>query len=314
MDIAQYYAYLKQEGRTRVTTYSSAVSHPEFLENAEVVVLDEVHHLGARTALRRLLPVLKEKQYVLGLSSTPERRDEAHALFLKEFPICFDLSLKEALRDGIVAPIEVIEIPAMMTTDEREKYEAQTAKIQRAFKFCGNNIASWGRCFDPRTSQYIGKQGLLAMMKRKRLLTEIKDKKEKILEVISRNPGERIIVFAESVDAIEEIKEYLLTGGVSCETFHSKTESWRRFTLLEEWGSRYDILLSCRALEEGLDVKEVAIGILITSGTNKRQYIQRLGRILRPKEGKIARFYVIFCPSTIEDSYVKTVNSILRTN
>jgi superfamily II DNA or RNA helicase len=313
LDVGQFYAYSKQEGSTMITTYSSAVSHPELLEKAAAVVLDEVHHLGAQTALFRLLPKLKEKEYVLGLSSVPERRDEAHEIFLKEFPICFDLSLGDALRKRIVSPLEVIEIPAQMTIDEREKYEQQTKKIQSAFKFCGPDIAKWMRCFDPNTRQYVGRLGLLAMSRRKKFLSQVEDKKEEILKIIARHPDERIILFAESVQAIEEIKEYLLTNYISCETFHSRTEPWRRMEILEEWGHKFDVLLSCRALEEGLDVKEVAVAILITSGTSQRQFIQRIGRIIRPKEGKVARFYVVYCPDTVEESYAKTIDKILST-
>lgn len=311
LDVGQFYAYSKQEGSTVITTYASAVSHPELLEKAEAVVLDEVHHLGAQTALLRLLPKLKEKEYVLGLSSVPERRDEAHEIFLKEFPICFDVSLGDALRKGIVSPLEVLQIPAEMTDTERTKYLNETERIQRAFKFCGPNIAKWMRCFDPNTRQYIGRLGLLAMSRRKKLLTRIESKKDRILEIIQRHPAERIILFAESVKAIEEIKEFLVVHEASCETFHSKTEPWRRMEILDDWGRKFDILLSCRALEEGLDVKEVAIAILVTSGASERQFIQRIGRIVRPKEGKIARFYVVFCPGTVEESYAKTINKIL---
>lgn len=312
IDVGQYYALAKQEGSTVITTYSSAVSHPELLEKAEAVVLDEVHHLGAQTALIRLLPRLKEKEYVLGLSSVPERRDEAHEVFLKEFPICFDLSLGDALRKGIVAPLEVIEIRAEMTQEEKEKYDGQTERIQRAFKFCGANIAKWMRCFDPNTRQFVGRQGLLAMSRRKKLLSQVESKKGKILEIIASHQDQRIILFAESVQAIEEIKDYLVTNGVPCETFHSHTEPWKRMEILEDWGRKFDVLLSCRALEEGLDVKEVAVAILITSGTSKRQFIQRIGRVIRPKEGKTARFYVIFCPVTVEESYAKTIDKILK--
>ncbi|MGH2638787.1 MAG: DEAD/DEAH box helicase, partial [Rhabdochlamydiaceae bacterium] len=151
LDVGQFYAYAKQEGSTMITTYSSAVSHPGLLDRAEAIVLDEVHHLGAQTALIRLLPILKHKEFVLGLSSVPERRDEAHELFLKEFPICFDLGLGDALKSGIISPLEVVEIAAAMSEEERAKYEDYTKKIQRAFKFCGPNIARWMRCFDPKT-------------------------------------------------------------------------------------------------------------------------------------------------------------------
>ncbi len=314
LDVGQFYAYSKQEGSTMITTYSSAVSRPELVEKTNAVVLDEVHHLGAQTALIRLLPRLKPKEYVLGLSSVPERRDEAHELFLNEFPICFDLSLGDALESGIVSPIEVAELPAEMTSAEREKYERYTKSIQKAFRFCGHNIARWARCFDPNTRQFLGRQGMLAMSRRKKLLSQIESKKEKIREIVDRHPDERIILFAESVRAIEEIKEFLLANGVSSETFHSRVEPWRRMEILADWGRNFNVLLSCRALEEGIDVKEVGVAILITSGTSKRQFIQRIGRIIRPVEGKVAKFYIVYCPGTVEESYPKTVRKLLNGN
>src|SRR5579862_2969651 len=126
-NVGQYYAFAKIFGPVTVTTFNSAVAHPELLDAVDVVVVDEVHHLGARTALRRLLPKLKEKEYVLGISSVPERQDLAHELFLKEFPICFDLSLGSALKQGFVSPIEVISRPAEMTPEEMSDYVALTA-------------------------------------------------------------------------------------------------------------------------------------------------------------------------------------------
>jgi len=312
LDVGQYYAYSKTEGPVMITTYASAISHPELIESAEAVVLDEVHHLGARTALIRLLPRLKEKEFVLGLSAVPEREDQAHALFLKEFPICYDLNLGDAVRTGIVSPLEVIQIGAKMTNKERKSYETNTAAIKAAFKFCGPDITKWMSCYNPDTGQYVGRKGMQAIARRKKLLSRIEEKKEKILEILSRHPDERVIVFSESVQAIEEIKGYLSSNGLKSETFHSKVEPWRKMEILQEWGRGFDVLLSVRALEEGLDVKEVAVAILITSGKSKRQFIQRIGRIIRPLEGKLAKFYVVYCPGTVEETYASTIQKILR--
>jgi superfamily II DNA or RNA helicase len=68
------------------------------------------------------------------------------------------------------------------------------------------------------------------------------------------------------------------------------------------------------ALDEGIDVKEVAIGILITNGKSKRQFVQRIGRIIRPMEGKNAHFYVVYSPSTTEEAYFKTIAKILTSS
>jgi superfamily II DNA or RNA helicase len=314
MDVGQYYAYAKTSGPVMITTYSSVMSHPDLIEKAQAIVLDEIHHLGASTALRRILPAVKSKEFVLGLSSIPEREDEMHRFFLREFPICFDLSLSEAMREKIVAPLEVIRVPAEMTLLERKKYDTYTEKIQRAFKTCGPDITSWGRFYDQKTRQFVGRAGLLSMIRRKKLLSKIESKKEEVAKIIEQNKGQMVIVFSESVEAIEDLKQSLLERGISSETFHSKTEPWRRMEILENWGPKFDVLLSCRALEEGLDVKEVSIGILMTSGKSKRQFVQRIGRVIRPKQDKVAKFYVVHCPRTIEESYIRTIESLLRRN
>jgi len=314
IDVGQYYANAKFEGKVTLTTYSSATSHPELLERANAVIVDEIHHLGAQGALRRLLPKIKEKEYVLGLSSVPEREDLGHHLFLREFPICFDLTLGSALKSGYVSPLVVEEVPAPMSESERKKYELYTSKIQRAFKFCGSDIKKWARCFDPHTRQFPGRQGMWAMIMRKKLLSNVESKKERVLEVVRKHRDERIILFAESVPAIEAIGKYLKENDVSCETFHSRIEPWRRMEILEEWGSKFQVLLSCRALEEGLDVKEVAIGVLITSGKSKRQFVQRIGRVIRPVEGKVATFYVVYSPNSVEETYSKTIEKILSSS
>ena len=313
LDIGQYYSYSKSTGPVMITTYSSAMSHPELIERADAIVLDEVHHLGARTALLKILPRLKEKEYVLGLSAVPERSDMAHDLFLQEFPICFDLGLGEAVRSGIVSPLEIVPIPAEMTRAERKSYERNTALIKGAFKFCGPHLSNWTHCYNPNTKQFVGRNGMLAITRRKKLLSRIQDKKLKILEILAKHAGDRVILFSESVQAIEEIKEFLSANNVRSETFHSHVEPWRKMEILQEWGRNFEVLLSVRALEEGLDVEEVAVGILITSGKSKRQFIQRIGRIIRRVEGKVAKFYVVYCPETVEETYVTTIHSILKT-
>ncbi|MGI0090645.1 MAG: DEAD/DEAH box helicase [Nitrososphaerales archaeon] len=311
--VGQYYAFTKRFGDpVTVTTFASAMMHPNLIiDSAKAVVVDEIHHLGARGALARLLPKLKQKEYVLGLSSVPEREDTNHEQFLKEFPICYELNLGDAIKKGYVSPLKVINVPAEMTDEERRQYTMMTQRIQRAFRFCGSDLHRWRNCFDPKARQYVGRQGMWALIQRKKLLSQVQAKQGKVLQIIQKHPEERVVLFSESVPAIERLKQYLIENDVSCETFHAGTEHWRRQEVFERWGSEFQVLLSCRALDEGIDVKEVAIGILITNGKSKRQFIQRIGRIIRPMEGKQAKFYVVYSQETSEETYFKTISKIL---
>jgi superfamily II DNA or RNA helicase len=310
-DVGTYYACAKRFGSITLTTFSSAMSHPDLIDSVDTVVVDEIHHLGARAALMRLLPKLKEKEFVLGLSSVPEREDMTHEFFLQEFPICYDLSLAEAFEKGYVSPIEVVEAPSPMNARERARYEALTARIKDAFRHCGNNLASWRNCYDPKTKRYVGQQGVRSIVLRKGLLSDVASKRETVLRIVRAHPTDRILLFSESVTAIEKTRKYLAENKVACEAFHSKIEPWRRQEILEDWGHRFLVLLSCRALEEGMDVPEVAVGILVTNGTSKRQYIQRIGRIIRPMEGKKAHFYVVYSPNSVEERYSRTIAKLL---
>jgi superfamily II DNA or RNA helicase len=242
LEVGQYYAYAKSSRPVVITTYSSAISHPELIERAGAVVLDEVHHLGARTALLRILPKLKDKEYVLGLSAVPERGDMTHELFLKEFPICFDLGLGEAVKSGFVSPLTIHTVEAAMTTRERKSYEVNTALINKAFKFCGPSLASWMSCYDVKTSQHVGRKGIQAIMRRKKLLSRIETKKRRVLEILLQHRNERVLVFSESVQGIEEIKEFLSERGIRSETFHSRVEPWRRMEILQDWGKSFFLL------------------------------------------------------------------------
>lgn len=312
--VGQYYAYVKKlMDPITVTTFASAIKRTNYLlDNVDAVVIDEIHHLGARRALAKLLPRLKEKEYVLGLSSVPEREDGAHESFLSEFPISYELGLGDAIRNRYVSPLKIINVPAPMTVEEFENYKVMTGRIKRAFQFCGPDLRRWTTRYEPKSKQYVlGRLGMWSLIKRKKLLSEVRAKKDRVLEIIRSHPSERIMLFSESVPAIEHIRCFLLENDVACETFHSQTDPLRKESIFDDWGIKFQVLLSCRALDEGIDVKEVGIGILITNGKSKRQFIQRIGRVIRPMEGKNAKFYVVYSPDTTEETYFKTIAKIL---
>ena len=59
-------------------------------------------------------------------------------------------------------------------------------------------------------------------------------------------------------------------------------------------------MVTSKVLDEGIDVPEANIGIIASGTGSKRAYIQRLGRILRKKEGKEAILYEIIAEETTE--------------
>jgi superfamily II DNA or RNA helicase len=94
--------------------------------------------------------------------------------------------------------------------------------------------------------------------------------------------------------------------------YHSKMKVKERNDMLERFRRKeFKILLSVRCLEEGIDVPDASIGIIIGSGRTKRQSIQRLGRIMRKSEKKFKEMWVVYCKYTIEEQIPRRLEWLL---
>ncbi len=62
------------------------------------------------------------------------------------------------------------------------------------------------------------------------------------------------------------------------------------------------ILIACRAMDEGVDVPDASVGIILSGTSMQRQRTQRLGRIIRKREGKErASLYYLHVAESTED-------------
>ncbi len=62
------------------------------------------------------------------------------------------------------------------------------------------------------------------------------------------------------------------------------------------------MLAAPRVLDEGIDVPQADVGVILATTRSKRQIIQRMGRIIRPKsDGRLATFLVLYVTDTAED-------------
>jgi len=53
-----------------------------------------------------------------------------------------------------------------------------------------------------------------------------------------------------------------------------------------------------------VDVPEANVGVVCSGSGSEREFTQRLGRILRPRDGKTARLYEIVSADTAEERVV----------
>ena len=80
-----------------------------------------------------------------------------------------------------------------------------------------------------------------------------------------------------------------------------KTRPPERKEFLDRFRSgEYRVLVTSKVLNEGVDVPEAAVGIVVSGSGSSREHVQRLGRILRASEGKRAELYELVSEGTSE--------------
>ena len=85
-------------------------------------------------------------------------------------------------------------------------------------------------------------------------------------------------------------------------THHTKAAERKEFLKLFREGV-YSTLVTSQVLNEGVDVPEAAVGVILSGSGSVREHVQRLGRILRPAPGKKqAVLYEIISSDTAEES------------
>ena len=80
-----------------------------------------------------------------------------------------------------------------------------------------------------------------------------------------------------------------------------KTKLHERESFLEYFRTgKYKILVTSKVLNEGVDVPDANIGVIVSGSGSIREHVQRLGRILRARPGKKATLYELISSDTGE--------------
>jgi len=283
-----------------IITYDSAHLYVRRLRNHfGLLIADECHHLVA--ASYRLIAEGSIAPYRLGLTATPERADELHhdLSFLIGAEIV-RIPHEELEEKGFIAPFKVERESVFLDTEEMKRYEKArdiyrnyivSKNIRfRSIKDFEQKLVFWsGR--DPRA-----REALLAHHEVRKIAFNARGKIAKVGELLARHKSAQILIFSEFSATVEAIARKFLIPVITHRTkLVERTEILRKFV-----NGEVSKLCTGRVLDEGLDVAGASVGIIVSGSAQARQFIQRLGRLLRPKEDKEAILYEIVSENTME--------------
>jgi len=287
-----------------VTTYDSAYRYVnEYGDRFGLLVVDEVHHLPAPTYQQ--IPEMMIAPYRLGLTATYERADGQHDV-LKGLigPVVYEEDVDE-LAGEYLSEYETIHLKVDLMPDEREQYDEEY-QIYRDYvdnhdfdiwKADGYKEFLKRTSYDPQ-----GRRALIAKQRAEEIARTAEKKLDTLDTLLKRHHDDRAIIFTANNDFAYDISQEFI---VPCITHQTETDE--RTEILERFRTgEYSMLVTSQVLDEGIDVPAANVGIILSGSASKRQYAQRLGRILRPTDDRQpARLYEIITEDT-KEQYVSS--------
>lgn len=297
-----------------ISTVQSAYRSPLVASRpASLLIADEVHRLGAD---QFGLSLDASWRWRLGLTATWVRPDGAHETVLRPYfgPPVYSLGYEDAVAAGTIAPFEVVLGRVVMGAEAATSYSNFDNQMQsirgqlqrmRALRGGGGSyVAQIARlCRGRGTAATLAGRYMAAYNGRSGLLGTCTAKLDVLAAIApALAAAARCIVFNQTVPATLAATKVLTKAGLNVGAFHGSLDRSRRARMLAGFkeGSP-QTLCAPKVLDEGVDVPEANLGIIMAASGSQRQMVQRMGRIIRPKAGKPARLLVLYCAGTVED-------------
>lgn len=270
-----------------------------------MLVADECHRYGSPENSRVLD---RGFEWTLGLSATPEREyDEGFAerLVPQVGPVVFTYDYATARRDGVISPFALWNYRVPLLRTEQTEYDELTNRIARSYRayvtYCERfeiQPASIGGATRDPSGHLQRLQNLL--LKRRSVSINARMRIPAAAKVASLFEMRPRLVFHERIAETDALNALFLRIGMRSTIYHSRISPVQRgLNLLLFRRGACDVLVTCRALDEGLDVPEAEVGLVAASSRSTRQRIQRLGRVLRKAP---AKDFAVVCTLFATDS------------
>lgn len=293
--------------RTRilVSTYDSAAIHAETLGNLYgLLVFDECHHLP--TDFSRVIAEFSIAPFRLGLSATPERSDGKHEDLVTLIGPEVYRKTAEELAGNTLADYELVQIRVNLSQSERDRYD-ELMKIRNEFlqnaKIFLGTLQGWQRFVSASARSKAGRRAMLAHREARGIAFGTEGKLRILANLLADHAGDRTLIFTDDNATVYRISQDLLIPAIT-----HQTPVKERHEILQKFRSGdYGTIVASRVLNEGVDVPEASVAIVLSGTGSTREHIQRLGRVLRKGKvpGKVAKLYEVIAEDTNEEGVAK---------
>ncbi|WP_436343838.1 DEAD/DEAH box helicase [Natronorubrum sp. FCH18a] len=283
-----------------VSTYDSAYLKADSVgDRFGFVVFDEVHHLGGEgyREIARLLAAPAR----LGLTATFERPDDAHEIIEQIVGSLVHRVDVDELAGDHLANYDLKRLEVALTPDEREEYERVQEVFTDYLARSGIQMQSgsdYQELVKRSGNDPEAREALLARQRAREIMYGSAAKLEALEEILADHRDDRTIVFTAHNDLAYDVSERFLMPTIT----HQTGAAERREILERFRDGTYGRIATSNVLDEGVDVPDASVAVVLSGSGSEREFVQRLGRILRPKaDGGRAILYEIISENTGEE-------------
>ena len=284
-----------------VSTYDSAAIHAESLGNRyALLICDECHHLPSD--FNRVIAEYSIAPYRLGLTATPDRSDGRHEDLDKLLGSVVYHRTAEDLAGKALADHQIIQIKVELSQHERERYDrlvqTRNSFLQRMNIRLGS-LDGWQKFVQMSAQSQAGRRAMLAHREARSIALGTEGKLRILADLLAQHYPEQTLIFTNDNAPVYRISQDFLIPALT----HQTPVKERHEVLQNFREGKYKCLVASHVLNEGVDVPEASVAILLSGTGSAREYIQRLGRVLRKGQAqKTAVLYEVVAEETSEEN------------
>lgn len=304
-DIGTYYGSNKTIKPVTVAVINSAATRNDWSKEFSFLIVDEVHRVNESTTEFQKLLLNNTFKYNLGLTATIDTTDPNYNIILQKIgKVVYEYTTKNAKEDELINSFTIRVVGLELSNDKKKELEETELKIKEKMKIFGDDLNIV--LAQQKIGDFQAMHTLKLLQKKKSILNRSEEKMEAALQLILKNRDKKIIVFGEFAALAEVLFKKLQKIGIPSWIYHSKTKhnnSEKKVFLDEFKNSIGGVLVTVKALDEGLNVPDASMAIVLGYNGTARQAIQRMGRILRKQENKHPVMVIFYFKGTSDVYY-----------
>lgn len=298
---------IKIHFNTLQTVYQNPQGYP-----TDLLIVDEVHHTAASEFKKALTVNCKWK---LGLSATIDGSMKKSILTRELGPIVYTFDIEEAISRGILPKFEWKLHTVYLSVDEELEFKRISERITKLFNYVKNDRATilklsknkYGHIEDlydfvklTETARYEGfslpdewKQLQYLILERRSIIHRSQPKIKDAIELTKQYLAakKKVIVFLKYIETCDSVGAELRRHFDNVFIVHSKIKDEPNKVIMQFKQAEHGVLIGADMLNEGIDIPDAEIGINVSSSKTRLELVQRMGRVLRMKQGKKPVFH-----------------------